>query len=189
MHIKKHYLFAQEFDRRANFLTEGPIYLVNNQSCQTLVLAMYQKYKESREYIQMANADIPTFRPNIVIDEEFDEPYCEDEFIEMRIANIMLRQIGPRAISDKFCSINWRTNTRHPTSEPYTIITQTRKHHKWGPIFGTILQPDIIETKQQFNELLPDYKAVTDRSMGPVGIIKKDDDIMVRVRKRKYYLT
>jgi uncharacterized protein YcbX len=92
MHIdKESYIYALETDRRASFLTDGAISLLNNQSCQQLVLGMYNKYVESREYIQMANADIPTFRPNIVIDEEFDEMYCEDEFHEMRIANIMFR--------------------------------------------------------------------------------------------------
>lgn len=43
-------------------------------------MAMYNKYKDDRELIGMANADVPTFRPNFVIDEEYDEPYCEDEF-------------------------------------------------------------------------------------------------------------
>lgn len=143
----EHYIYARESDRKASFLPEGPIYLLNNQSCQALVLAMYHKYRESQEFIRMAVADIPTFRPNLVIDEEFDEPYCEDELWELRIANIMLRQLGPRAIRDSYCSINWRCNTRHPKLEPYTVLSQVRKHHKWGPIFGSILAADIIETK------------------------------------------
>ena len=120
---RNHYQGALESDRRAFYQQEGAISLVNNQSCQQLVLAMYNKYRDSHEYIQMANADIPTFRPNMVIDEEFDEAFCEDEFQEMRVANIMLRQIGPKAIRDQSASINWRTNTRHPKLEPYTTMT------------------------------------------------------------------
>ena len=99
--------------------------------------------------LAMANADVPTFRPNFMIDEEFDEPFCEDEFQEVRIANILFRQTGP-CQRCKTTSLNWRNNIRHPKLEPFTTICQIRKHHKLGPIFGTYIQPDIIETKEQF---------------------------------------
>lgn len=104
-----------------NFLTDGAIHLVNNQSMQSLVMAMYNKYKDDHAMLQMANADIPTFRPNFVIDEEYDEPFCEDEFQEMRVANIMFRQLGP-CQRCKTTSLNWRLNIRHPKMEPYTTI-------------------------------------------------------------------
>ena len=52
---------------------------------------LFNKYKDDPDMLGLAVADIPTFRPNIVINEEYDEPYCEDEFQEMRIGNIMLR--------------------------------------------------------------------------------------------------
>ena len=35
---------ARPEDRRMNFITEGAIHLVNNQSMQSLVMAMYNKY-------------------------------------------------------------------------------------------------------------------------------------------------
>ena len=31
-------------DRRAGFLTDGAIHLINNQSCQDLIMSMYKKY-------------------------------------------------------------------------------------------------------------------------------------------------
>jgi hypothetical protein len=43
-------------------------------------MAMYNKYRNDDDVRDIVNADIPTFRPTFVINEEFDEPYCEDEF-------------------------------------------------------------------------------------------------------------
>ena len=50
------------------------------------------------------------------------------------------------------------------------------------------LQPDVIETKEQFKELLPNFEAPTDRSFGESAVIKRTDTFKLRVRKRKYYL-
>lgn len=74
--------------------------------------------------------------------------------------------------------------------EPYTIISQIRKHHQWGPIFGTYIQPDIIGRKEDFKEILgPKYEVPNDRSIQPgSSILKKGDKIMLRVRRRDYYL-
>ena len=33
----------------------------------------------TEEACSLVNADVITFRPTFVIDEEYDEPYCEDE--------------------------------------------------------------------------------------------------------------
>ena len=52
---------------------------------------MYSKYREDEDMISLVNADVATFRPNFVIDEEYDEPYCEEEFQQMRIGNVMFR--------------------------------------------------------------------------------------------------
>ena len=41
------------------------------------------------------NAEVKIFRPTFVIDEEDDAAYCEEEFQELRIANVMFRQVGP----------------------------------------------------------------------------------------------
>jgi len=149
---------------------------------------MYNKYKDSEEACSLVNADVITFRPTFVIDEEYDEPYCEDEFQEMRVGNIMFRQVGP-CQRCKTTSLNWKLNIRHPNMEPYATICQARKHHKLGPIFGVYFQPDIIETKDDFEKLFPDYPMVQDRSFGKPGIIKQGDALRIRVRKRTYYLS
>lgn len=99
----------------------------------------------------------------------------------------MFRQIGP-CKRCKTVTLNWTLNMRHPMNEPYSTLNQIRKHHKWGPIFGIYLQPDIIETKEQFKELLPDYPEPNDRSLGKSGIIKQGDSFKLRVRKRTYFL-
>ena len=41
---------------------------------------MYNKYRDDEAACSLVNCDVITFRPNFVIDEEYDEPYCEDEF-------------------------------------------------------------------------------------------------------------
>lgn len=55
------------------------------------MLAIYNKYRDDVKALARINADVNTFRPTFLIDEEYDEAYCEDEFQEMRIANIMFR--------------------------------------------------------------------------------------------------
>jgi len=106
-----------------------------------------------------------TFRPTFVIDEDLDEAYCEEEFMEMRIANIMLRQVGP-CVRCKTTSLLWKKNMRHPELEPYTTIDETRNHkEQGGPLFGTYLQPDIIGRKEDFEELLGQYEVPKDRSI------------------------
>ena len=149
---------------------------------------MYNKYKNDEKMIDMVNADIPTFRPTFVINEEYDEPYCEDEFLEMRIANIMFRQAGP-CIRCKTTTLNWKMNMRHPKNEPYATICQVRKHHKLGPLFGVYFQPEIITNEHEFEQLLPDYDLPSDRPLGLLGIVHETDKFKIRVRKRTYYLS
>ena len=76
----------------------------------------------------MAKADVSCFRPNFVIDEEYDEPFCEDEFLEIRIANVMMRQVGPRRCNEAL-SLLWGTKMRHPNKEPFKTLNVVRKHH------------------------------------------------------------
>lgn len=87
--------FAKGTDRRGQFLTDGACHLINNQSIQSLMINIYNKYNDDPKALSRINADVNTFRPTFVIDEEYDDPYCEDELQEMRIANIMFRQLGP----------------------------------------------------------------------------------------------
>lgn len=151
------------------------------------MINIYNKYTDDPKALTRINADVNTFRPTFVIDEEYDDPYCEDEFQEMRIANIMFRQLGP-CQRCKTTSLNWRINQRDPDMEPYATICQVRKHHKLGPLFGTYIQPEIIPTKEDFQKLLPDYEVPTDRSFGTTGIVKAGDFFKLRKRFRTYYL-
>jgi len=104
---------------------------------------MKDKYANDPQNLELVNAEVEVFRPTFVIDEEMpdDGPlkadeqgtlihkYYEDEFKEMRIANMMFRQIGP-CIRCKTVTLNWQKNIRHP---------QVRKHNKMGQLFGIYL--------------------------------------------------
>lgn len=101
-------------------------------------MLFFNKYKDNEEVLRMNNCEVRTFRPSIVINEPDEEPFCEEEFQQLRVANVMLRQIGP-CKRCKTTSLNWARNERHPEMEPYTLLNQARKHHKYGPIFGIYL--------------------------------------------------
>lgn len=77
-----------------------------------------------------------TFRPNFLIDEE--PAYSEDEFTEMRIANILFRHLGPTHRC-KTTSLNWKLNIKDEEMEPYMTIVKERNHERFGPVFGTYL--------------------------------------------------
>ena len=109
----------------------------------------------------------------------------------------MLRQVGPCRRSPSL-NVNWGLNKRHPANEPFTTIKKEHTHQKYGPIFGIFLQPDIIESKEQFEKLLLGNKTPEEMAFGeteademtfgtPVKI-KMNDGMMLRVRQRKYFL-
>ena len=100
---------------------------------------------------------------------------------------MMFRNIGPTARCHT-TSLDWRRNIRHPKHEPYATLSATRKHSHYGIMFGVYWQPDIIETKEEFEKLFPEYPMVNDRSFGKNGIVKKGDSFKLRVRKRTYSL-
>ena len=122
-----------------------------------------------------------------MLNEAKDAAYCEEEFQELRLGNIMLRQIGP-CQRCKTTTLNWERNERHPESEPLTTLVEKRRHPQYGPIFGVYWQPDIIETRCYFRTLLSGYPEPSKLQMIPT-IINKSDLIFVRVRKRTYHLS
>lgn len=71
---------ALETDRRQSFITEAAIHLINRQSIAQLTIAMYNKYRDDPKEIASCNADIQTFRPTFVVDEEYDDAFCEEEY-------------------------------------------------------------------------------------------------------------
>jgi uncharacterized protein YcbX len=93
------------------------------------------------------------FRPTIVI--ETEEPYTEEEIQEARVDNVMFRQIGP-CNRCKSCMMQWNANARSPILEPYQTLSTHRKQDggMGNMIFGIYFQPDMIETEEDFNELL-----------------------------------
>jgi len=80
---------------------------------------------------------------------DYPGAYLEDEFVELRISNILFRLLGP-CKRCKTTSLNWRLNIRDEEMEPYMTICKVRKHPTFGPIFGTYLKPDIIPSKEDF---------------------------------------
>jgi hypothetical protein len=69
-----------EEDRRHAFVTDAAIHVINQHSIGSLTLDLYEKYRNDPEAIKNLSVDVNTFRPTFVIDEELDEPYCEEEF-------------------------------------------------------------------------------------------------------------
>ena len=55
------------------------------QSMMQLKNVQREKYKNDPDIENLVNAEVATFRPSIVINEEYEEPYIEEEFSEMRI--------------------------------------------------------------------------------------------------------
>ena len=41
---------------------------------------MYNKYRDDTSMLSQVNADLCVFRASFIIDEEWEDPYCEDEF-------------------------------------------------------------------------------------------------------------
>ena len=82
---------------------------------------MYNKYRDDPKELRSCNADIMTFRPTFVIDEEYDDAFCEEEYQELRVANTLMRQVGP-CQRCKTTTLNWRLNQRHHNNEPFATI-------------------------------------------------------------------
>ena len=76
-------------DRMSNFLTGGAIHVNNVKSLLDLKAKVAMRYENSEEDYRGENVEAAVFRPSFLIDH--DLPYCEEEFQEMRIANVMFR--------------------------------------------------------------------------------------------------
>jgi len=62
---------------------------VNEKSIQDLKGKIAKKYENSKNNYRGENVETTLFRPNFLID--YDSPYCEEEFQELRIGNMMFR--------------------------------------------------------------------------------------------------
>lgn len=159
--------FSLKTDVRNAFVSDAPIHICNVDSIKALEQSIKTKYSEDSP--ENKDVDVLTFRPSFVID--YPGAYSEDEFFELRIANVLFRLLGPTKRC-KTTSLNWRLNSRDDLMEPYMTICKERKHPTFGPIFGTYLKPDIIRSQEDFETVLPGFKIPKDRSFGKTGIIK-----------------
>ena len=121
---------------------------------------MKEKYKDDSKMLELVKPEVRVFRPSFVIDIDGSEremanstteegtlkhKYIEDEFCQLRLKNVLFRQIGP-CIRCKTTTLNWEKNIRHPLNEPYRTLQDVRHHDKMGQLFGIYLQPEIIES-------------------------------------------
>jgi uncharacterized protein YcbX len=164
--------FSLKTDVRNAFISDAPIHICNVQSIKAMEESIRTKYVDQPDIFASKDVDVLTFRPSFLID--YPEAYSEDEFFELRIANVLFRLLGP-CQRCKTTSLNWRLNSRDDLMEPYMTICKERKHPKFGPIFGTYLKPDIIKSEDDFASILPNFEIPKDRSFGTTGIIKKGD--------------
>lgn len=74
-----------------------------------------------------------SFRPNIVIDH--GDPYCEDDFVEMRMGACFYRNVGP-CRRCKAISINAEKPEYNLDLEPNQELSKYRVHKKHGTFFG-----------------------------------------------------
>ena len=65
--------------------------MCNEESFKALSMTLYNKYREDEELLKQCNSEARTFRPSFVINEPHEEAYVEEEFQELRIANVMFR--------------------------------------------------------------------------------------------------
>ena len=77
------------------FITDAALHVCNQTSIDALRKVMQEKYKDNKDLLEQVNCESRIFRPSIVLNEAADAAYCEEEFQELRLDNIMLRQIGP----------------------------------------------------------------------------------------------
>ena len=175
--------FAHKEDRRGNFICDAPLHLCNLASIKQIETKVKEKFKDKPAQLKTKNVDVLTFRPNFLIDEA--KPYVEDEFIEMRIANVLFRNLGPTHRC-KTTSINWKLNIKDEQLEPYTTVVEERNHEKFGPVFGTYPQPVIIPTESEFKSILRGYEVPKDRSFGETAIIKSSDSFKLRKIEKIY---
>ena len=69
--------------------------------------------------------------------------YEEEEFDQMRIGNVMIRQQGP-CVRCKAMSVNWNKFCFDENLEPYMTLTKDRMLKGVGPIFGMYFAFDIL---------------------------------------------
>jgi uncharacterized protein YcbX len=81
--------WSQKKDRISNFVVAGAIHINNTKSLLDLRAKVAKRYENSIEDYRGENVEAEVFRPSFLIDH--DLAYCEEEFQEMRIANIMFR--------------------------------------------------------------------------------------------------
>lgn len=175
-----------ESDRRRGFLSDAAVHLVNRTSVEAFRNNVKSKYKDDPDQFNQIYLDERIFRPSFVI--ETEAPYEEEEFQEMRINNIMWRNIGP-CIRCKSIQLNWDSHERNELSEPYMSLFKYRKEPSLGPIFGVYYQPDVIRSQADFETLLPGYK-LKEETIHTINqessLVTIGDTFMVRRKARLY---
>lgn len=123
--------------------TVAPLHLINLKSVNKIKKYMEDKYKGDDTKLALLNAETENFRANFIVDHDFENTieceegptntdtmkmrFPEDEFAQMRVGNLMFRQVGPCARC-KTTTIQWGLNNRHPDSEPFVSISEVRRH-------------------------------------------------------------
>ena len=140
-------------DRSAAFITTASVHVVNRKSCEELRKMIEKEYKGQPHLLEGIETSELLFRPTFAI--KSDRAWSEEEYQQLRIKNMMFRQIGP-CQRCKSTLMSLEKNERQKLSEPYMTINKLRKHPTLGGIFGVYYQPDIIQTTDYFEILMPD---------------------------------
>ena len=82
-----------EEDLRRAFLTDAAIHLINRKSIEALTKSVKSRYQDDPNFCETVDTGENVFRPTFVIDN--GEAYSEEEINEVRLNNVMFRQVGP----------------------------------------------------------------------------------------------
>lgn len=93
------------------------------------------------------NITAENFRPNIVLD--LKESFKEDEFFEMRVGPLMMRNSGT-CIRCSTIRTDLDSERKMSHMEPYSTLCKFRTVPGSGPVFGMYYQMNILFTKKLY---------------------------------------
>ena len=145
----KRLLYDRHDDLRKTFCTDSAFHVVNKAS-----VAELKKRMEDRHPDGLPNffCSAEQFRPNVVLD--WPIAFAEDEFFEMRVGPILMRNSGP-CIRCNTIRMNLDNNVRVEDCEPYRTLSTFRNVTGLGILFGMYYQMDVLETDRLYRTSLP----------------------------------
>lgn len=141
----KRLIFDRPDDLRKSFCSDAAFHVINKASVELLRKKVQERHPEG-----LPNFFVSTeqFRANVVLD--WPEAFAEDNFFELRVGPILMRNSGPCIRCDTI-RMNLDKNVRVDEFEPYSTLGTFRTVPGMGVIFGMYYQMDVLETPTLYN--------------------------------------